>query len=335
MEKRVTMQDVANKIGVSKVTVSKALRGNKDISESMKERIKQVAAETGYVYSRESRTANNDGTHCIGIISAERYFGQEDYFYIDLYRLLSIYLEKIHYTCMFHILDFDNEKNQVIPRMVQDKKVDGVILLGQLSKEFVKGIVQTNIPLVFLDFYYDKVNVDSVNTDNFFGTYEITNNLIEKGHKNIAFVGNLNLTSSIQDRFLGYYKSILEYKLHFNNNWIISDRTDDNEWIDIILPEDMPTAFVCNCDKTALILIKKLKKIGYSIPEDYSVVGFDDSIHSVQSNPSISTVRVDLEEMARVTVKMISKKINDVDTQYGRVMIKGQLIMRDSVKNIK
>ena len=145
----------------------------------------------------------------------------------------------------------------------------------------------------------------------------------------------MNLTSSIQDRFLGYYKSILEYKLHFNNNWIISDRTDDNEWIDIILPEDMPTAFVCNCDKTALILIKKLKKIGYSIPEDYSVVGFDDSIHSVQSNPSISTVRVDLEEMARVTVKMISKKINDVDTQYGRVMIKGQLIMRDSVKNIK
>ena len=332
MSKKVTMQDVANKVGVSKVTVSKALRGNKDISESMKERIKQAAAETGYVYSREGKAANNDGVHCIGIISAQRYFGQEDYFYIDLYRLLSTYLERVHYTCMFHILDFDNEKNQVIPRMLQDKKVDGVILLGQLSKEFVKRVVLTNIPLVFLDFYYDKVNVDSVNTDNFFGTYEITNDLIEKGHKNIAFVGNLNLTSSIQDRFLGYYKSILEYKLHFNNSWIINDRTDDNEWIDIILPKDMPTAFVCNCDKTALILIKKLKKIGYSIPEDYSVVGFDDSIHAVQSNPSISTVRVDLDQMAKATVKMISKKINDIEIQYGRVMIKGQLIMRDSVK---
>lgn len=334
MAKKVTMQDVANKVGVSKVTVSKALRGNKDISENMKERIKQVAVETGYVYNIDGKSAMNDGTHCIGIISAERYYGQEDYFYIELYRLLSSYLERIHYTCMFNILDSNNEENVVLPRMIEDRKVDGVIVLGQLSKDFVKNIVKFNVPLVFLDFYYDKVDVDSVNTDNFFGTYEITNNLIEKGHKKIAFVGNLNLTSSIQDRFLGYYKSMLEYKLPFKNSWIIDDRTDDNVWIDISLPEDMPTAFVCNCDKTALILIQKLKSCGYRIPEDFSVVGFDDSIHAMQSNPNISTVRVDLDEMARATVKMISKKINNAETQYGRVMIKGKLVMRDSIKKI-
>lgn len=334
MTKKVTMQDVANRVGVSKVTVSKALRGTKDISESMKERIKLAAAETGYVFNTAVNITTNEVTRCIGIISAERYYGQEDYFYIDLYRLLSNYLERMHYSCMFHILNIDNEKNHVIPTMLEDKKVDGVILLGQLSKEFVKKVVKLDIPLVFLDFYYDKVNVDSVNTDNFFGTYEITNDLIEKGHKKIAFVGNLNLTSSIQDRFLGYYKSILEYKLPFKNAWVINDRTDDNIWIDISLPEDMPTAFVCNCDKTALILIQKLKSCGYKIPDDYSVVGFDDSIHAIQSDPSISTVKVDLDEMARVAIKMISKKINDVETQYGRVMIKGKLIMRNSIKII-
>jgi LacI family transcriptional regulator len=335
MTKKVTMQDVANRVGVSKVTVSKALRGNKDISESMKERIKQAAAETGYVFNGDEKPKVSEETKCIGIISAERYYGQEDYFYIDLYRLLSNYLERVHYTCMFHILDFDNEKNQVIPTMLEDKKVDGLIILGQISKEFVKKIVKLNVPLVFLDFYYDKVNVDSINTDNFFGTYEITNNLIEKGHKKIAFVGNLNLTSSIQDRFLGYYKSILEYKLSFKNSWIINDRTDDNIWLDISLPDDMPTAFVCNCDKTALLLIEKLKSSGHSVPEDCSVVGFDDSIHAIQSDPKISTVKVDLDEMARVAVKMIAKKINNVETQYGRVMIKGKLVMRDSVKRIK
>ncbi|APC39745.1 LacI family DNA-binding transcriptional regulator [Clostridium estertheticum] len=332
MAKKVTMQDVANKVGVSKVTVSKALRGNRDISESMKEKIRHAAVETGYVFNSKGNLTMNDDPKCIGIISAERYYGQEDYFYIDLYRLLSSYLEKIHYTCMFHILTFNNEKNGIIPIMVEDKTVDGVIILGQLSKEYVKKIVKQNIPLVFLDFYYDKVDVDSINTDNFFGTYEITNMLIEKGHTKIAFVGNLNLTSSIQDRFLGYYKSILEYRLQFKDSWIINDRTDDSMWLDIILPDDMPTAFVCNCDKTALILIQKLEKCGYKIPEDYSVVGFDDSIHAMQSNPTISTVRVDLDEMARVAIKMISKKINDVKTQYGRVMIKGNLIIRDSTK---
>lgn len=334
MTKKVTMQDVANRVGVSKVTVSKALRGANDISDSMKERIKQAAAEAGYVFNSNGNSQTNASTHSVGIISAERYFGQNDYFYIDLYRKISNYLERIHYTYMFHILDSENEKNRVLPGILEDKKVDGIILIGQLSKEIVQKIVELNIPLVFLDFYYDKVNVDSVNTDNFFGTYEITNNLIEKGHKKIAFVGNLNLTSSIQDRFLGYYKSILEYKLPFNSKWIIDDRTDDNIWIDIDLPEDMPTAFVCNCDKTAMILIEKLKSLGYGIPEDYSVVGFDDSIHAKESNPSISTVRVDLDEMARVAVKMISKKVNNIETQYGRVMIKGKLIMRDSARKI-
>ncbi|MBU3114562.1 LacI family DNA-binding transcriptional regulator [Clostridium lacusfryxellense] len=332
MAKKVTMQDVANKVGVSKVTVSKALRGNMDISEQMKERIKRAAAETGYIFNAGGKSEINDVTRCIGIISAERYFGQEDYFYIDLYRLLSNYLEKSHFTCMFNILDFNNEKDLMIPTMLEDRKVDGVLVLGQLSKEYVKKIVKLDIPLVLLDFYYDKVDVDSVNTDNFFGTYEITNDLIEKGHEKIAFVGNLNLTSSIQDRFLGYYKSILEYKLPFKNSWIVNDRTDDNVWLDISLPEEMPTAFVCNCDKTALILIEKLKSVGYKVPEDYSVVGFDDSIHALQSSPKISTVRVDLDEMARVAIKMISKKINDVKTQYGRVMIKGKLVMRDSTK---
>ncbi|MBC8059793.1 MAG: LacI family DNA-binding transcriptional regulator [Clostridiaceae bacterium] len=334
MAKKVTMQDVANRVGVSKVTVSKALRGNKDISEDMKERIRQAAAEFGYVFNTNGSALGDDLPRCIGIISTERFYGQGDSFYIELYRLVSNYVEKIHYTSMFHILDADNEKNQVLPRMVQDKKVDGIIILGQLSKEYVQKVVELNIPLVFLDFYYDKFNVDSVNTDNFFGAYEITNNLIEKGHNNLAFVGNLNLTSSIQDRFLGYYKSILEYKLPFRNSWIINDRTDDSIWLDISLPEEMPTAFVCNCDKTAMILIEKLKSSGYRIPEDYSVVGFDDSIHAMQSNPSISTVKVDLEEMARVSVKMISKKINNPDVQYGRVMIKSKLITRDSVKEI-
>lgn len=334
MAKKVSMQDIANRVGVSKVTVSKALRGNKDISINMKQRIKEAAAETGYIFNANGKSVINDVTRCVGIISAERYYGQENYFYIELYRLLSNYLEKLHYTCMFHILNFDNEQNLIVPRMIEDKKVDGVILLGQLSKDFVKKIVEWKLPLVFLDFYYDKVDVDSVNTDNFFGTYGITNELIEKGHKKIAFVGNLNLTSSIQDRFLGYYKSILEYKLPFKNSWIINDRTDDNVWIDISLPEDMPTAFVCNCDKTALILIQKLKNSGYRVPEDYSVVGFDDSKHATEGSPNISTVRVDIDEMARVGIKMISKKINNIDIQYGRVMIKGKVIMRDSVKDI-
>lgn len=335
MPKRVTMQDVADLVGVSKVTVSKALRDSRDISEAMREKIKAAAAKAGYVYNVTGKMLRNNLTYSIGVVTSSRYFGVDDFFYVDLYRLLSGYLEKINYTSMFYILDAEMEKSLAVPSMLTEKKIDGVVILGQLSKDYVCRITDLNMPTVFLDFYYDRFNVDSVNTDNFFSTYELANMLIDEGHRKIAFVGNLNLTSSIQDRFLGYYKALLEYRIPLRKDWIIDDRTDESEWIDVELPREMPTAFVCNCDKTAQRLIRQLQKKGYRVPEDCSVTGFDDSIHAVQVTPSVSTVRVDLDEMARMTVRIITEKIKGDRTSYGRVLIKGSLVSRDSVRHVE
>lgn len=332
--KRVTMQDVADRVGVSKVTVSKALAGKDDISDAMTKKITQVANEIGYLYNSKGRMLKENLTYSIGIITSERYFGQDDFFYVDLYKLLSEKLEASNYTSMLHILNSEGELNNIMPRMLLEQKVDGVIILGQLQKDYLRKIASYDFPMIFLDFYYDKFDVDSVVTDNFFGAYEISSYLIEKGHKKIAYVGNVNATSSIQDRFLGYYKSILEYKLQFKPEWVINDRDDSGNWIELELPKDMPTAFLCNCDKTALYLIKKLKKLGYRIPEDFSVVGFDDSEHAKMSEPEISTVKVDVEEMARTAVKIICKEIKNKDKRYGRVLIKGKMIKRASVKSI-
>ncbi|MDT8719077.1 LacI family DNA-binding transcriptional regulator [Clostridium sp. 19966] len=334
MTKRVTMQDVADRLGVSKVTVSKALAGKDDISEAMIKKITEVANEIGYLYNSKGRMLKENLTYSIGIITSERYFGQDDFFYVDLYKLLSEKLEASDYTAMLHILNSEGEINNVIPRMLLEQKVDGVIILGQLQKEYLKKIISYNFPMIFLDFYYDKFDVDSILTDNFFGAYEITNYLIEKGHKKIAYVGNVNLTSSIQDRFLGYYKSILEYNLELKDEWIIKDRDDDSNWLEIELPKDLPTAFLCNCDKTALNLIETLKSLGYRVPEDFSVVGFDDSEHAILSDPQITTVKVDIEEMARTAVKIICKEIKNKEKKYGRVLIKGNVTKRNSVKSM-
>jgi LacI family transcriptional regulator len=329
------MQDVANMLGVSKVTVSKALRDNKDISESMREKVKEAADKAGYVYNIAGKMLRDNMTYSIGIVTSERYFGQDDFFYIDLYKLLSGGIEKMRYTSMFNILDTDSEKSLWFPNMISEKKVDGVIVLGQFSKEYLRRLLEFQIPTVFLDFYYDRLGVDSVNTDNFFGAYEITNMLIERGHRKIAFVGNLNLTSSIQDRYLGYCKSMLEYKLPVKPEWLLSDRTDESEWVDIVLPDEMPTAFVCNCDKTAQKLIGTLLEKGYNVPGDCSVVGFDDSIHAVNIEPHISTVRVNLEQMAKMAIKILTKKIKDKSVTYGRVLINGNIILRDSIGEAK
>lgn len=335
MDKRVTMKDIAEKLGVSKVTVSKALKDSPDISSSLKEKIIKTAQEMGYIYNAKGRMLRENLTYSIGVISSEKYYGKDDYFYIDLYKHLSNSLEKLGFTTTFNIISQSDENELSVPNALLEQKVDGVVILGQMSLDYIQKILSYNYPTVFLDFYCDKFNVDCVITDNFYATYEITNMLIEQGHTKIGFVGNIYATSSIQDRFLGFYKALLENKIDLNKDWIIKDRDDNNNFIDIVLPKNLPTAFVCNCDKTAYLTIEKLKSSGYKVPDDVSVVGFDDSLHAVLSQPKITTVRVNLEEMGRRTAKMMVEKIKQGEKHYGKMLIKGKIIIRKSVKALK
>jgi LacI family transcriptional regulator len=165
--------------------------------------------------------------------------------------------------------------------------------------------------------------------------YEMTNYLIKKGHQEIAFVGNIYATSSIQDRFLGYYKSLLEHGIKLRDHYIMNDRDEQGRLIDIVLPENMPTAFVCNCDQVAYELINKLQKLGYQVPEDCSVVGFDNDIYAMLAEPKLTTVKVDMAEMAKTAVECIIEKVKNKSKRYGRVAIRGKIIYRDSVRSIK
>src|SRR5690606_24701877 len=146
-------------------------------------------------------------------------------------------------------------------------------------------------------------------TDNFYGVYEMTNYLINRGHREIGFIGNVHTTSSIQDRFLGYYKSLLEHRIPLREDWIVNDRDDRGKFIDFELPEQLPSAFVCNCDRVAFNLIQALNDRGYRVPEDCSVVGFDNDIFAMIANPQLTTVAVDMPEMARVAVDCMINKL--------------------------
>lgn len=115
---------------------------------------------------------------------------------------------------------------------------------------------------------------------------------------------------------------------------MISDRGDDGLFIELDLPEDMPTAFVCNCDELAYILMEKLKAKGYRIPEDISVVGFDNYTFAGYSSPRLTTVEVNVEAMAQTAVETLIKRILGEKYIQGRRVISGNLIIRDSVADI-
>lgn len=208
--------------------------------------------------------------------------------------------------------------------------MDGLILLGQPNKEYYRFISSQSIPVVFLDFYDEQGCADAVVGDNTYGGYRLTNHLIKNGHERIGFVGNVHATSSIMDRFLGYYRALLMNGIGLRDEWIISDRELSGDLCDLVLPDELPTAFVCNCDLVACKLIECLRARGLRVPEDISVVGFDDFGSTPGFRPALSTFRIDIDSMIDLAVKAITERCTGSTKPFGRMVVGGQPVYRDS-----
>ena len=339
MKNGVKMLDIATKLGVSVVTVSNALAGRDGVSEQMRKRICETAEKMGYkpsnTKSEKRRMAIPKISKNVGILTSERFVGARGTFYWELTASISNQLSQINVCTVYECISADNEKDGVLPNMIIDGKVDGVIVIGQVHRSYIEILSKLTIPLIFVDFYDNRYHVDSVISDSFNGGYMLTDYLVSKGHRRIGFFGTLNATSSINDRYLGYLKCIMENELEFRIEWVIGDRNEKgilNDKIDF--PADMPTAFVCNCDETAFRVISALKTKGVRVPDDISVVGYDNYTVSSICIPTITTVEVDLAKMAEVSVGIMAKKLTDPTYTEGRRIISGKLIEKESVLDI-
>ncbi|MDP4146716.1 MAG: substrate-binding domain-containing protein [Bacillota bacterium] len=336
MGKAVTMSDIAKKLNVSTVTVSKALADKEGVSDEIRAKIKQVANEMGYRYNVAAKSLRGGLTYNVGIIIPERFIEVGMSFYWQLYKKVADELKEQNYYAVFEILKFSDEENAVVPKMIYDNKVDGIIVIGQVVMEYFETIKSVPVPVVFMDFYEKDNTQDFVITDNFHSMYMLTSHLIEMGHRDIGFVGNFKSTSSIQDRYLGYMKALIENDIDLNrcSQWYINDRDKEGVYKDFELTETLPTAFVCNCDNVAYDLMNKLQERGYRVPEDISVVGFDNYKLSSKNGVALTTAEVDMNTMAQTAVDILMKKINKDEVKKGIRQISCKIILNNSVKKL-
>lgn len=336
MAKDVTLVDIAAKVGVSNVAVSKALSGKPGVSEELRNKIKDIAMEMGYVSNvSASGKAVVSETGNIGVIVPENYYGDTLTFYGRLYEKVVRALFENSYYGILELLTREDEKAGNMPKVMQDGKVDGLVLLGQLEETYVKKMVQqTSLPVFFLDTYVPFVEFDTIISDGYYGTYQLTNYLIGKGHRKISFVGTVEATSSIADRYWGYRRSLRENKIAFKEEWEIPDRDENGKAFDtIVCSHEDVDAYVCNSDYTAHIVIRNLEEAGYQVPEDVSVVGFDNFLPLGMDAHQITSYEVDMERMAGVCVKSLIKKIKDKKYASGIQIVTGKIIEKQTVKN--
>lgn len=341
MAKSVKLADIAEIMNVSTVTVSKALSGQKGVSEEMREKIVKLAQEMGYKSPTAIKMMKNKKSFNIGVLISNRYFDQHDCFYWQMYQEVATRAVSKNCFTMLEILSQESEKNLEMPKLLLENKVDGLIIIGLLKEAYLSSVEEyCKVPLVCLDFYDQKFESDAVITDNFYGMYQLTNYLFDMGHTRIGYVGTLLYTNSITDRYFGYCKALLEHGQRVQEDWVIGDRdmeTGDqgkNNHFEFHLPKEMPTAFACNCDLTAGLFVEELRKKGYRVPEDVSVVGFDNYIFPGVCDLPITTYEVDIKEMAKKTISHLIKKMSGEQYKKGITIVEGHMVIKESVKEI-
>ena len=337
-KKKVRLSDIAEKLNISTVTVSKALSDKEGVGDELREQIKQIAEKMGYQTKKSAVPGikNTSTTGNIGILIPSRFFSPNVSYYWHIFNTLSTELLRCGYYSIMELLSDDDEKNCSLPRMIQDKKIDGLIILGQTSDLYLEALNNTYSNFILFDFYSAKLPFDSVSNDNYFCSYMMTNYVISQGHKEIRFVGNFGATTSISDRFMGFQKAMLENHLSCLPEDILNDRDEHGSTIKIKLPSEknMPTAFICNCDETAVNLIIALEEKGYKVPQDISVTGFDNYLPQKKTPVDLTTVYIKPEDSTKIASELIINKITGQPYIKGRHLVSGSLIIRDSVASL-
>lgn len=341
----VKMSDIAEEAGVSIVTVSNALSGKKGVSDEMRAEIQKIAEKLGYEPHLKGKKQNQiQKIHYIGVLISERYVVQANSFYMEIYRKIVAAGQEKQLFCCLEILKTSAELEMQMPDLLGNTMLEGIIVIGGIKPPYIKKLKKSaKISFVCVDFLENIPDVDFIISDGYQGTFLLTEQLISMGHKDIAFVGTIRATTSINDRYMGFQKAMLQAGISVRKEWVIPDRKMYDLNVEVEIPFqlwkdsdcDMPTAYVCNCDLTAAMLIEKLEERGFSVPEDVSVTGFDHYLLPEMKGKKLTTYSVNIEKMAEESVKKIWKAIENSEEKKGLKILSGELIEGETIRAIK
>lgn len=324
--KNITMQDIANELGVSKTTVSRALNNSGEISDALKEKIKNHAQELGYKVNRQASSLKTKQNKTIGVVANKLINEKGEDFYTRILKNLSIYVSMLNYNLTFEI--HEDKTHELLPEILNKTIVDGVIILGEFSNNFFEKYDKLNIPTVIIDYKFDDLRYTSISTNNFVSATNAVNYLISKNHKNIAFVGDKEKTKNVLERYYGYVMALESNNLKTQS---IMTKDDSGNFNNL---DSNVTAYFCHTDREAYDLILQLRLKGIIVPDDVSVIGFDNTFYSDFSLTKITTMEVDLDLFAKKAVESIINRIKNKSDGNENIALTAKIVEKGSVKKL-
>jgi LacI family transcriptional regulator len=334
----VNIDEFAKIARVSKATVSMVFNEDKRISRATKERVLKIAKKYNYRPSTIAKSLRNKKTRTIGLMLPDII----NPFFPGILKGVEEVAMNNDYAVIFCSFDEQKEKESVYSEMLKDRWVDGIIFSGVTgSKEeekFIKGFTEKNVPIVFIDRGLEGHVSNIVQIDNYETGYKGTKFLIELGHRRIAFVNGPPDVYILKERCKGYLQALQDNTLDVDESLIvageISAKTAQLAIDKLLELKEPPTAIFVMSDLVAISIQTELQKRRFSVPEDISIMGFDDLPLASIVNPALTTVAQPFVEMGREAMKLLLALIEDKVSIERKILINTQIIVRESTKKI-
>lgn len=335
-----TIKDIAKIVGVSCTTVSNVIHGKPGrVSADTIKKINQAIKDLGYVPNMSARSLVSNSSKVIGVINhvvtSENKNFMEDPFHSIFIGSIESRLRENGYYLMLRTVKTSDDLNFFL----RNWNLDGLILNGVYEDDFFDILTNINIPIVLIDSYVSNSNICNVGLEDFNGGYLATKYLIDHGHKNIAFASPfIKYTGVVSERFDGYKKALKEANIQLNADIIFEQELDTDTTISLgesLAKRDDITAIFATADILAAGIMTGIKKAGKSVPEDISIIGFDDINLCNLISPNLTTIHQDAPLKGELAVNYIIDKLEGKTISNKETILPVKIVERESVATIK
>lgn len=327
----VTIIDVAQRAGVSYATVSRVINNEAYVKAATRQRVEQALVDLGYVANRQARSLRGGRTDMIGLLVRDFSSG-----YIgEIIRGIDLELSERHYDLLLYTTHGRGRRESDYVATLTRGMVDGLLLvLPRTPEDYLAKLRQAHFPHVLIDHQGIDLTGPAVGATNWQGGYDATTYLLSLGHRQIGLItGELGLGCAVERR-AGYDAALRAHGLAVNPALIIAgDFTQSAGYSGakalLALPS-LPTAIFASNDMMAFGAMEAIRERGLRIPEDLSIIGFDDIPQAASVHPALTTVRQPLEAMGRVATQMLFTYLDNPSHPQERSALPTQLVIRHS-----
>jgi DNA-binding LacI/PurR family transcriptional regulator len=336
-----TMVDIARQAGVAPMTVSRVINENGYVSAEMRDKVQQAVKELNYHPNGLARSLKRQRTQVVGILLPDI----ANPFSAQLVSGIQEMLMARGYSSFICISERSAAREEAGIRALFDHRVDGIIVATRETlegNELLERLTERNLPLVVVGRNWRHTQVDRVTADHGKGGYDATDYLISVGHRRIGFVGATRVSGAHLQRFQGYLRALREHDLELDEQLIVgpeavagpgySTQQDGYQCMQRLLAlTRRPTAIFARNDFTAIGAMCAIHDAGLRVPEDFSVIGFDNVPLAAYTSPPLTTVHQPTPEQGRQAATLLLERIEGDRAKARReIILDCQLIVRQS-----